>query len=60
MLFSFAMYMIFTLGVKNIASNEEIRERWNGNLSNEPFKNIYENESTFSQKAFNFLFGDVE
>jgi hypothetical protein len=41
MLFSFGMYQIWSLGVKNIASNEEIRERWNGNGTNKPFKNIY-------------------
>jgi hypothetical protein len=51
MLFSFGMYQICSLAVQNVTSNEEIRERWNGNQINEPYKNIYENDSTFIQKA---------
>ena len=40
-LISFSGYQLFGLGISNIASNEEIRYRWNGHQSNEESVKIY-------------------
>ena len=58
-LFGFAAYQIMHLAVRNVASNEEIRDRWNAHPRNKPKVDIYKQESTCWQKAKYFLFSKL-
>jgi hypothetical protein len=45
-LFIFGCYQLFYLGFSNIAGNEDIRRRWNGNSKNIDKVNIYNEKTT--------------
>ena len=59
MLYWFSAYQLFYLGLSNIASNEEIRSRWNAQRMNVPFSKIYLHETSWSTRAKQHLFGKL-
>lgn len=58
-LFWFAGYQMCYLGVKNIATNEEIRVRWNAHGRNQKYVEIYKNESSNYEKFKHHVFGEL-
>ena len=55
-LFLFALYQILYLGIRNVASNEDLRNRWNGAKENEKSAEIYIDKSNCFERANHFLF----
>ena len=55
-LFCFAIYQVFYLGTRNVASNEELRNRWNGSNANEAKAQIYIDKANCAKRANYFLF----
>jgi len=47
---------VFYLGTRNVASNEELRNRWNGSKANERSVAIYQAKTNFIERAKRFLF----
>jgi hypothetical protein len=43
----------------NIASNEDIRRRWNGHTKNQSFVLIYKIETTLLERINHILFGKM-
>ena len=58
-LFGFAFYQLLYLGIKNVASNEEIRDRWNAHPRNKAKVTIFNEDSTIWQKAKYYLFSNL-
>lgn len=58
-LFVFSLYQLFYLGVRNVASNEELRNRWNGANANERAAAIYSKEASVCSRANHFLFSEA-
>ena len=44
------------MGIRNVASNEELRDRWNGAKKNEEMAEIYKDKSSCLARANHFLF----
>ena len=44
-LLTFASYQVCSLGLRNVASNEDIRHRWNGHKRNRRYAKLYRKES---------------
>ena len=57
-LFIFALYQILYLGIRNVASNEDLRNRWNGAKENEEAAQIYKDKSSCFERANYFLFSE--
>ena len=52
----FAGFQLFFLGIRNIASNEDIRYRWNGARANAQAVGIYSEKSSCFAKCLYFLY----
>merc|ERR1712070_103267 len=50
MLFCFSFFQICGLGLANMASNEDIRNRWNGNPNNEEDVKIFSDQCSLIDK----------
>ena len=59
LLYWFSSYQLFYLGISNIASNEEIRERWNAQRMNVKYRKIYQDDLDWSTRAKHHIFGDL-
>lgn len=59
LLYWFSAYQLFYLGLSNIASNEEIRDRWNAQRMNVPFRKLYLHETPWTARAKQHLFGKL-
>lgn len=57
---SFCTYQICALGMKNVASNEDIRHRWNGHRRNKRAAKIFRKEAGCCGRLSYVLFGDVD
>jgi len=57
---SFCVYQICALGMKNVASNEDIRHRWNGHRRNKRAAKIFRKEAGCCGRLAYVLFGDVD
>jgi hypothetical protein len=57
-LFVFSLYQLFYLSVRNVASNEELRNRWNGAKANESAAAIYSDKASCAARANYFLFSE--
>ena len=55
----FACFQIFYLGIRNVASNEDIRRRWNGSSANSKAVAIYSDKSGCLSRAKHYLCGPV-
>ena len=55
----FATFQVFYLGVRNVASNEDIRRRWNGATPNAEAVKIYADKASCTSRARYYLFGPV-
>ena len=58
-LFGFFFYQFCYLALNNIASNEEIRHRWNGNPRNSDRVSIYRDEASCSERFYQFMFSPL-
>ena len=54
-LFLFSLFQLFNLGIKNKASNEDIRSRWNGSACNESQVEIFKDNCSLLDKI-KFIF----
>lgn len=59
-LVTFCIYQIFALGLNNVASNEDIRHRWNGHRRNKKAVKLYKKEAGCCGRFAYLLFGDVD
>ena len=59
-LLSFFLYQTCSLGLKNVASNEDIRHRWNGHRRNQKAAALYKKESGCCSRFNYLIFGDPE
>ena len=57
-LFIFFLYQFTSLNLNNLASNEDLRSRWNGNKKNKDKVQLYKNRTTCCSRAAYFLSGD--
>ena len=55
----FAAFQIFYLGIRNVASNEDIRRRWNGSNANTKAVSIYSDKTSCFSRARYYLCGPV-
>ena len=55
LLYLFFTYQLVTNNLANIASNEDLRSRWNGNGKNKTAAKIYMDKTTWKQRMFYFL-----
>ena len=58
-LFAFSLFQIFFLGIKNIASNEDIRSRWNGSSCNEQSSKIFRDDCSVLDKVKHMFWSDL-
>ena len=58
-LYGFFAFQIGTLGLENIASNEDLRHRWNGNPKNKGYVAYYKDRSSVCSKALYYLTSDL-
>lgn len=56
----FASFQLFYLGIRNIASNEDIRRRWNGSNANSKAIRIYQNKSSCLGRARHYLYAPAQ
>ena len=56
----FASFQIFFLGIRNLASNEDIRHRWNGHNNNSKYVKIFSEQSSCFGKIYHYLFAPVQ
>ena len=59
-LVTFCVYQTCGLGMKNVASNEDIRHRWNGHRRNRKAVKLYKKEAGCCGRLAYILFGDVD
>jgi hypothetical protein len=57
---AFCLYQVCALGMKNTASNEDIRHRWNGHRRNKKAVKNYRKESGCCGRFAYLLYGDVD
>jgi len=57
-LLTFAAYQVFSLGVNNISSNEDIRHRWNGHRRNKKAARAFASQSSLWDKFRFVVFGN--
>lgn len=59
LLYSFSIYQLYTLALKNLAGNEAIRGKWNGDTRTRDYATLYHRESSSLAKMKFFLFGKL-
>ena len=57
---TFCIYQVTGLSLRNIASNEDIRHRWNGHRRNKKMMKIYKKEAGCCKRLAYILFGNVD
>jgi palmitoyltransferase ZDHHC9/14/18 len=58
-LFIFFIYQLCFLVLINQATNENLRDRWNGHPSNKAKSGIYSDQSSCCQKIYHYFWGDL-
>jgi palmitoyltransferase ZDHHC9/14/18 len=57
---TFCIYQVTGLSLRNVASNEDIRHRWNGHRRNKKMMKIYKKEAGCCKRLAYILFGNVD